>query len=456
MKYKLFTILFLLIIGVFVFTLQAQAAVTCGTDCTLGLDGDEDYSTWAGFWDDLANLTGNITLTVDASAFTEDVAPATLTESLGGYTLHVLPASFPTTTDASTGAMFTCNYTGDILYIGLEGAGTVIIEGMVFIEGTSEPAKGFFIYTVITAYSLIIRRNIIKGCDLPFYYYDNTVQDFQVYNNIFFDASDKAINILVDAPSAVIANNTIVHAGGYGVYAGDEEVTFKNNLNYGAVTSCWTEIELLTNGYNNATSDATGEDADWGGTGSNNLSSIADPFNDIDNDDFTITAAGVIGGAGLDLSDDFTTDFFGVTRINWTIGAVEYVGAVNSAPTISSVTDYPDPEEAGNNVTFSVDWDDEGDEVKIHICKTDTLSSYACETNQVWCETDTPSADDPETCTYTTQSGDIGSNTYYAFVCDDEDECSNYTSSTFTVEAVSTPSIKFPGGVHFKGGTIFK
>jgi len=115
--------------------------------------------------------------------------------------------------------------------------------------------------------------------------------------------------------------------------------------------------------------------------------------------------------------------------------------AANAAPTISSVADYPDPEKVGNDITFSVDWDDEGDEVKIHICKTDTLSGYACQTNQVWCETGTASDDDPETCTYSTTSGDIGSNTYYAFVCDDEDSCSNYTSSTFTVEAVSTPSM---------------
>ena len=126
--------------------------------------------------------------------------------------------------------------------------------------------------------------------------------------------------------------------------------------------------------------------------------------------------------------------------------------AANAAPTISSVADYPDPEKVGNDITFSVDWNDAdaGELVKIHICKTDTLSSYACETNQVWCETGTASDDDPETCTYPTTSGDIGSNTYYAFVCDDEDSCSDYTSSTFTVEAVSTPSKIFKGGTHFK------
>jgi len=130
-----------------------------------------------------------------------------------------------------------------------------------------------------------------------------------------------------------------------------------------------------------------------------------------------------------------------------TYGVVE-----NNAPTITSVSDYPDPEKVGNDITFSVDWNDVDAEelVKIHICKTNTLSDYACETNQVWCETGTASDDDPETCTYPTTSGDIGSNTYYAFVCDDEDSCSNYTSSTFTVEAVGAPSKIFKGGTHFR------
>ena len=97
------------------------------------------YSTWAAFWDDLGNLTGNITCTVDASAFTEAAAPVGITESLNGYTLHVLPASFPTTTDASTGARFTCNFGDTIIDMRMEGAGDVITEGMVFIEGTSRP-----------------------------------------------------------------------------------------------------------------------------------------------------------------------------------------------------------------------------------------------------------------------------------------------------------------------------
>lgn len=298
-------------------------AVTSGS-VTIKLSGGT-YSTWAAFWDDLGNLTGNLTCTVDASAFTENSAPGTVSETLGGYTLHVLPASFPTKTDASDGARFTCNYIGPIIVLGMEGAGTVIIEGMVLIEGTSEPENSFILEGVTTTYSLTIRRNIVKGCATSVFMNDSTVTDYQIYNNIIIDASSYNIRIDDAAATAVVANNTLVGSANDNVKSNNIQVDYENNLNYGASDLCWLQIATATNGYNNASSDTTGEDADWGGTGSNNLDSIADPFNNLAADDFTITAAGVIGSAGLDLSSDFTTDFFGTTRSNWTIGACEYV-----------------------------------------------------------------------------------------------------------------------------------
>lgn len=283
------------------------------------------YSTWAAFWDDLGNLTGNITCTVDASAFTEASVPAAVTESLGGHTLHVLPASFPTKTDASDGARFTVNNAGAILNFGMEGPGYVIIEGMVFIEGTSEPGYCAYLGSVNTQFNFTYRRNIIKGCNYGFFQGDITMDTgTKVYNNIIYDVSAIGLYLSVDIPHAIIANNTI-HNCKDNVDSGDEQATFKNNLSYAAVEQCFQNIELLTNGYNNAESDGTGADGDWGGIGSNNLTNIADPFNAIASDDFTITAEGVIGTAGLDLSADFTDDFFGTPRVNWTIGACEFV-----------------------------------------------------------------------------------------------------------------------------------
>lgn len=305
-------------------------ALTSG-NVTIKLAGG-DYSSWKDFWNDLGNLTGNITCTVDASAFTETLTPLTTDVELNGHTIHVLPVTFPTKTDASDGARFTFDddpWGNAAITLSLEGPGTVIIEGMVLIAGTmATPTHCFATSTTsLAAYTLVIRRNIVKEWDRSFYQGDSGLLDYRVYNNIFFDQVLSSCRFIYDAPSAIFANNTIVHSGDDSVHAGDEEIIFKNNISYGATDKCWDNIEILTEGYNNASSDTTGENGDFGGGGSGNLSSIVDPFNDLASDDFTITAEGVIGKAGLDLSGDFTTDFFGVVRSNWTIGACEFVEA---------------------------------------------------------------------------------------------------------------------------------
>ena len=283
------------------------------------------YSTWAAFWDDLGNLTGDITCTVDASAFTESTAPAAVTESLNSHTLHVLPATFPTKTDASTGARFTCNYVGVVLNMQMEGAGAVTIEGIVIIEGTSEPFRAYLFDSISTEFNFIFRRNIIKGCGYGIAHYAFTmIANTKIYNNILFEQAYGGIDLAYDIPDAVIANNTIVNSARDGICSGDEEVTLENNLVYNSTYSDYKYIGLLTIGNNNADSDATAENADWGGGGANNVNSISDPFNNLASDDFTITAEGDIGTAGKDLSAKFTDDFFGTTRVNWTIGACEY------------------------------------------------------------------------------------------------------------------------------------
>ncbi len=318
---------------------EVKAVLTSGSVTIKTAAGT--YSTWAAFWDDLGNLTGNITCTVDASAFTEGAAPVATTETLGGYTLHVLPAAFPTATDASDGARFTCNYVGNILTMGMEGAGTVIIEGIVFIEGSSEPASAIRINTVITEFTFIVRRNIFKGCGVTLFQNDATVNTgTQWYNNILYDASTYGIQVAFDIPAAIIANNTI-HACINNIFGGDEEVTFENNLSYAGGTNDYINIGVLTIGNNNANSDATGENADWGGGGVDNVNSIGDPFTNLAADDFTITVEGVVGTAGKNLSGKFTNDFFGLTRGNWTIGACEFEPITGlDISGISSVLDF--------------------------------------------------------------------------------------------------------------------
>jgi len=286
------------------------------------------YSSWAAFWDDIGDLTGNITCTVDASAFTETTAPAVVTESLNGHTLHVKPSTFPTTTDASTGARFTCSYTPatgyNILTMSMEGSGSVIIEGLVFIQGTDRPNYAFFTSNIATSFSFTLRRNIVKGCNYGYTNSDSTLNnDLKLYNNIFYNNVYNGMRGAVDLTNALIANNTFVDCAVRGLDVNGYNLTVQNCIAYDSSSyDIWGTADAT--GYNNASGDATGEDADWN-IGSDNLTSISDPFNALASDDFTITAEGDIGNAGKDLSASFTDDFFGVTRDNWTIGACEYV-----------------------------------------------------------------------------------------------------------------------------------
>jgi hypothetical protein len=130
----------------------------------------------------------------------------------------------------------------------------------------------------------------------------------------------------------------------------------------------------------------------------------------------------------------------------------EEAGA-NSAPTISSVRDYPDPISAGDAVYFSVDWSDSGDQVKAKVCKSDALSAQNC-TGGAWASSTAFTTTDPEIVSYTTAS-ESGSQNYYVFVCDDEGDCSSSTSGTFTVHSAGAKPVKFRGGtIKLRSGTI--
>ena len=114
----------------------------------------------------------------------------------------------------------------------------------------------------------------------------------------------------------------------------------------------------------------------------------------------------------------------------------------NEPPAVSSVTDAPDPVQAGNSVSFSVSWSDpdSGDQTKIHICKTDSITGQTCDGGS-WCDSGEFSSSSPSSCSYLTQTGDIGTQNYYAFVCDDDGAASTSTAGTFEVTTNTIPSI---------------
>jgi len=117
----------------------------------------------------------------------------------------------------------------------------------------------------------------------------------------------------------------------------------------------------------------------------------------------------------------------------------------NSTPTISSVTDAPDPVAAGVDIYWNVDWSDSdtGDMIKVFVCTTNaiTAATPACSVG-TWAESPVFTNRDPEGLAhYTTTVSNIGSNNYYVFVCDDSGDsgtaCSTSSSGSFTVQEQS-------------------
>ena len=125
---------------------------------------------------------------------------------------------------------------------------------------------------------------------------------------------------------------------------------------------------------------------------------------------------------------------------------------INHYPTILSVTDSQDPQVSGEDIQFSVKWNDsDDDDIKLYICKTDGLNgSHGC-INGTWCSTSDRSYEKPVTCNYTTSPSDEGMNEYHAFVCDRYGACSTSVNGTFEVYVVEEcPS----GGISTCEGTF--
>jgi len=333
--------LLIIVCMLFIFFGSAVAQLTSG-NVTIKLAGG-DYSTWAAFWDDLGDLTGNITCTVDASEFTETAAPGYIQETLGGYTLHVLPATFPTKTDASDGARFVHNH-ADVFNMFMQGPGTVIIEGMVHKAGTGW-GRACRLFGCGTAYTFIFRRNIVKGNATTavdaISYEDDTV-DAKVYNNIFYNhkENDQIIASTVEmSANSFFSNNTVVDitGGGIGCDSNTQDaILAENNLCHLCSGDDFSNVGA-SEGNNNSSYDATADD--FGTAANNRVEKTADPFTAYGDDDFTLAVGSDPIGNGKDLSALFTDDFFGNTRSAWDIGACEYQAAAGGIEVIVDTKD---------------------------------------------------------------------------------------------------------------------
>lgn len=112
----------------------------------------------------------------------------------------------------------------------------------------------------------------------------------------------------------------------------------------------------------------------------------------------------------------------------------------NTPPSIDFAID-DGPVTEGSPVTFTVDWNDPGDLVRAYICTSNLMTTPQSCDDGSWTQSDDPTVNDPIFLTYDTLSADVGPNSYWVFVCDEDDACSSSTSGNFTVNTGGSGTI---------------
>ncbi|KPJ60285.1 MAG: hypothetical protein AMJ42_01525 [Deltaproteobacteria bacterium DG_8] len=286
-------IFFLFIIGI-IFPIKDVYAVPLSGTYTLASSGD--YTSWQAFWNDVQNegIGGDVTLNINNEEFAETTAPATITQNLNGYTLHIKPSndeSFPDSSDCNSGPRFLLNYsaTDEFLELNMPGTGHVIIEGISVKVNSGSTSPTQVIYNLNQhASTVTIRRCVLKGQgDARGIAIYNPDVINKIYNNFIY-GFDEGISLLYDlSSSSFLSNNTVYGCNSYGINAFNKPSTFKNNICYNNTT----DFNSLTNatGYNNLSKDDTCSDANWS-TGSNNRPSKTLTFTNPGNDKLLLSS----------------------------------------------------------------------------------------------------------------------------------------------------------------------
>lgn len=322
-----------------------------------------------------------------------------------------------------------------------------------------------------------IQYNVLDGGTSP----HDTASGIQVtrdnefvYNNIVMNLTGTTGGIAVaqdtNADNVIYYNNTVYNVRiGFGFLNSATDGDARNNIALTCSSACYSGTFHSNSNYNMASdTSAPGANSLQSKTAANNFTTTTSG-----SEDLHLKAGADAINVASDLSGTFTDDIDAETRPTgantWDMGADERFG--NATPSITSVTDSPDPVVVGNNVSFSVDWNDTdaGENIKVKICKTDVLASQNC-SGGFWATSSSFTTSDPEAPTYTAQTADIASspNDYYAYVCDDEGACvasGSGTYGTFSVNAAlsisavnDTPDPTNPGRsvtwfIDWAGGT---
>lgn len=158
--------------------------------------------------------------------------------------------------------------------------------------------------------------------------------DIKVWNNIIYDWGSTGIyidNYHNSAGEMVVYNNTISSCTSSGIYFKNNNATADKYLINNIVQDSNTCYSLAIANGNTSVLTNLSEDATSPNDAYDNVD-LSAVFADEANDDYTIDSANATLDDGTDLSGDgiwpFSDDIEGQTRVDWYIGASEYIAAV--------------------------------------------------------------------------------------------------------------------------------
>jgi len=234
-----------------------------------------------------------------------------------------------------------------------DGGGGTIIENCYFKNQWSSSNHHGELISIVCTDGLIFRYNIVENAVNgtggiivlgDYETYECSVDDVEIYGNVFFDCSGGGNGIIgtgssycsLGAKNWKIYNNTIVDSGSVFVYfpmrecaAGGEPASnflIKNNLIFNS--SAYIDANSATVDHNYFNSETSvGPD----GKGTNQVNSTqtsAQTFVDYENDRFELKSGSDAIDTGVDLGTPYNIDILSVSRPQgsaWDIGAYEYV-----------------------------------------------------------------------------------------------------------------------------------
>ncbi len=263
-------------------------AVSTGT---FKVGAGQTYTNWAAAAADLAaTLTGNIEFQQGANS--ADTAVGAFVTDLAGFNFTVSNNSAPAG-DPTAGFKGTFSVAGSQTtwaFSNTGGACTVEMKDLnwdaTVSSGTSAVVSWISLGAGVTA---IVHDNLLEGENFmePMKIFLSTAAGFHVYNNVFWGAASANGLQLRNAPTGSIIENNTSWGNKQGFDCSNLNVDVRNNLAFGNTTADFLDIATLTNGFNNVSEDATAGNANWGGTGTNNITGIT-PANEIISTDDTM------------------------------------------------------------------------------------------------------------------------------------------------------------------------